>query len=86
MSQIASGQVSTSAAEIYEEFYLPALFLEWAPRMAAAAGVEPNQRVLDVAQIDVVVPEQGDGVEMFDRDLADDHGSALPARLTTQNS
>jgi ubiquinone/menaquinone biosynthesis C-methylase UbiE len=49
MSQIASGQVSTSAAEIYEEFYLPALFLEWAPRMAAAAGVEPNQRVLDVA-------------------------------------
>ncbi len=49
MSQIASGQVSTSAAEIYEEFYLPALFLEWAPRMAAAAGVGPNQRVLDVA-------------------------------------
>jgi SAM-dependent methyltransferase len=49
MSQIASGQVSTSAAEIYEEFYLPALFLEWAPRMAAAARVEPNQRALDVA-------------------------------------
>ncbi len=49
MSQIASGQVSTSAADIYEEFYLPAMFLEWTPRMAAAAGVEPNQRVLDVA-------------------------------------
>jgi SAM-dependent methyltransferase len=49
MSRIASGQVSTSAAEIYEEFFVPALFLEWAPRIAEAAGVEPNQRVLDVA-------------------------------------
>ena len=29
MSKIASGQASASAAEIYEEFYLPALFLEW---------------------------------------------------------
>ena len=49
MSKIASGQVSAGAAEIYEEFYLPALFLEWAPRMAEAARVGPGQRVLDVA-------------------------------------
>ena len=49
MSKIASGQVSASAAEIYEEFYLPALFLEWAPRMAEAARVGAGQRVLDVA-------------------------------------
>ena len=49
MSKIESGQVSASAAEIYEEFYLPALFLEWTPRMADAARVEGGQRVLDVA-------------------------------------
>jgi SAM-dependent methyltransferase len=49
MSKIASGQVSASAAEIYEEFYLPALFLEWAPRLAEAACVRTGQRVLDVA-------------------------------------
>jgi ubiquinone/menaquinone biosynthesis C-methylase UbiE len=49
MSKIESGQVSASAAEIYEQFYLPALFLEWTPRMADAARVEAGQRVLDVA-------------------------------------
>jgi ubiquinone/menaquinone biosynthesis C-methylase UbiE len=49
MSKIESGQVSASAAEIYEEFYLPALFLEWTPRMADAARVDAGQRVLDVA-------------------------------------
>jgi SAM-dependent methyltransferase len=49
MSKIESGQVSASAAEIYEEFYLPALFLEWTPRMADAARVAAGQRVLDVA-------------------------------------
>src|SRR5262245_21700611 len=43
------GQVSADAAEIYEEFYLPALFQEWTGRMADAAHVAPGQRVLDVA-------------------------------------
>ena len=49
MSKIGTGQVSASAAEIYEEFYLPALFLEWTPRMADAARIGAGQRVLDVA-------------------------------------
>ena len=49
MSETATGQVSASAAEIYEEFYLPALFQEWATRMVDAAHVVPGQRVLDVA-------------------------------------
>lgn len=49
MSQSTTGQISASAAEVYEEFYLPALFQEWATRMVAAAHVEPGQRVLDVA-------------------------------------
>ncbi len=45
----AKGQVSKSAAEIYEEFFVPALFAEWAPRVADATAIEPGQSVLDVA-------------------------------------
>jgi ubiquinone/menaquinone biosynthesis C-methylase UbiE len=45
----SDGQVSSDAAGIYENFFVPALFAEWAPRMAKAAGIVPGQRVLDVA-------------------------------------
>ncbi len=37
------------AATAYQEFFVPALFQEWAPRVLGAAGIEPGQRVLDVA-------------------------------------
>lgn len=43
------GQVIHSAAEIYDEFFVPALFQEWAERVADAAQLRPGQRVLDVA-------------------------------------
>jgi ubiquinone/menaquinone biosynthesis C-methylase UbiE len=43
------GQVSQSAADVYETFFVPALFHEWAPRVADAAGLAPGQAVLDVA-------------------------------------
>ena len=46
---IERGQVTRSAAEVYEEFFVPALFQEWAPRVAAAAAIRPGQKVLDVA-------------------------------------
>jgi SAM-dependent methyltransferase len=49
MDATLEGQVSTSAAEIYEEFFVPALFAEWAPRVAAAAALAPGDRVADVA-------------------------------------
>ena len=49
MSTDERGQVTKSAAEVYEEFFVPALFQEWAPRVADAAGLRPGQRVLDVA-------------------------------------
>jgi SAM-dependent methyltransferase len=45
----AAGQVNRGAAEIYEEYFVPALFREWAPRLAEAAGLAPGQSVLDVA-------------------------------------
>lgn len=49
MGNSKTGQVSGSAAEVYEEFFLPALFQEWAGRVADAAGIAAGQRVLDVA-------------------------------------
>ena len=42
-------QAQIDAATAYEEFFVPALFQEWAPRVAAAAQLKPGQRVLDVA-------------------------------------
>lgn len=45
----AKGQVRGSAAEVYESFFVPALFAPWAPRMAEAVAIEPGRTVLDVA-------------------------------------
>ncbi|HEU4531557.1 MAG TPA: methyltransferase domain-containing protein [Steroidobacteraceae bacterium] len=42
-------QRSRNPAEIYEEFFVPALFHDWAERIADVAGLHPGQRVLDVA-------------------------------------
>src|SRR5262245_28184379 len=37
------------AATGYQDMLVPALMQEWAPRVAAAAGIRPGDRVLDVA-------------------------------------
>jgi hypothetical protein len=39
MSDSERGQVSKSAAEVYEEFFVPALFREWPPRVIASAAL-----------------------------------------------
>ena len=49
MSASDSGQVVDTAANVYDEFFVPALFAEWAIRVADAVGAQPGQRVLDVA-------------------------------------
>jgi ubiquinone/menaquinone biosynthesis C-methylase UbiE len=49
MDEGLKGQVTRSASEIYEEFFVPALFRQWAPIVADAAQVKAGQRVLDVA-------------------------------------
>lgn len=43
------GQVKRSAAEVYESFFLPALFDQFVVPMADALRVAPGQRALDVA-------------------------------------
>ena len=49
MADASTGQVTRNAAEVYEAFFVPALFLEWAPRVASAARLAAGQNVLDVA-------------------------------------
>ncbi len=49
MEAARTGQVTRSAADIYQEFFVPCLFGEWAPRVVRAAGVAPGDQVLDVA-------------------------------------
>jgi SAM-dependent methyltransferase len=48
MNGCVSEQAITAAAA-YEDFFVPAMFGEWAPRMADAAHIEAGARVLDVA-------------------------------------
>jgi ubiquinone/menaquinone biosynthesis C-methylase UbiE len=49
MDQHNSGQVVASAAEIYEQFFVPALFAEWPERILKLSKVTTGDRVLDVA-------------------------------------
>jgi SAM-dependent methyltransferase len=42
-------QAQIDAADAYEQFFVPALFQQWALRVVAAAQIQPRQRVLDVA-------------------------------------
>ncbi len=42
-------QLSTQAAEIYEQKFVPALFAEWVEYLVDAAAPAPGQAVLDVA-------------------------------------
>lgn len=48
MDASEKGQVSTSAAEVYESFFVPALFEGWAERVCDAASLKPGETVLDV--------------------------------------
>lgn len=49
MDSATKGQVTRTAADVYEEFFVPALFGDWAARVADAAGIAAGQSVLDVA-------------------------------------
>lgn len=49
MDTITRGQVNHSAAEIYDAFFLPALFEEWPARVLESAQIKSGQSVLDVA-------------------------------------
>lgn len=42
-------EISGTPGEIYERHLVPAIFARWAPELVEAAGVQPGQRVLDVA-------------------------------------
>jgi ubiquinone/menaquinone biosynthesis C-methylase UbiE len=48
MSELVS-QEEIAVATAYEELFVPALFQQWAPRVADVAQIQPGQRALDVA-------------------------------------
>ncbi len=49
MSKTETGQVNTSAAEVYENLFVPALFGEWSERAVHETNIRRGQKVLDVA-------------------------------------
>ena len=49
MTDGTDGQVNSGAAEIYETFFVPALFRQWAGPVADAADVKTGDVALDVA-------------------------------------
>lgn len=49
MNEHERGQVAASAAEIYEQFFVPALFAQWPAHVLKAAQVQAGDAVLDVA-------------------------------------
>lgn len=49
MVQAQQGQVNRSAADVYEEFFVPALFREPALHVVRNANIQPGQSVLDIA-------------------------------------
>ncbi len=48
MSEPEIIELSTDAAVVYEQDFVPSLFGQWAPRLADAADVGPGDRFLDV--------------------------------------
>lgn len=48
MSNSREGQIVSSAAVVYDQFFVPALFGQWAEPVLDAADVESGDRVLDV--------------------------------------
>ena len=49
MEDPTTGQVTESAARVYERFFVPALFGQWPEQVLQIAGVTSGMRVLDVA-------------------------------------
>lgn len=49
MTETVTGQVSQSAAEVYDAFFVPALFEPWARIVADVADPGPGEQALDIA-------------------------------------
>ena len=47
-SDTERGQVSATAAQVYDAFFVPALFAQWTDVVLNAADARPGQKVLDV--------------------------------------
>ncbi len=88
MDEHQRGQVATAAAEIYERFFVPALFAEWPGHVLAAAGVGPGDRVLDVAcgtgVLARAAADRVGGDRVVGIDVIDDNGFEMLRREAPQ--
>ena len=48
IDSVRTGQVGSAAAEVYESFFVPALFAQWPERLLDMGRVGPGDRVLDI--------------------------------------
>lgn len=48
MTDARTGQLDTGAAELYERFFVPALFAQWPARLLALAEATGDDKILDV--------------------------------------
>ena len=49
MTEFYNWHLPGTWAEIYDEFFIPAMIGAWSPRLAKLVGLRPGERVLDVA-------------------------------------
>lgn len=49
MNDFYDWHVPGTRAEIYDAIFIPAMVAEWSPRLAERVGLQPGERVLDVA-------------------------------------
>lgn len=49
MDEMEKGQISTNAAEVYEEFFVPALFSQWSAKIVKSARIKEGDKVVDVS-------------------------------------
>ena len=49
MTRLETWQISGEKPELYEKYFVPAIFAEWAPRLANAAALALGNSVLDIA-------------------------------------
>ena len=49
MNEFYDWQISGTRVEIYDNIFIPAMIAAWSPRLAEMVGLQPGERVLDVA-------------------------------------
>lgn len=77
MSTEQTFQIPLSAAEAYEERFVPSIFAEWAPHTIEAAGLRPGGRLADLACGTGIVARTAADITSPDRIIGVDLNEAM---------